>query len=160
MPNIISMVSSVIMHTSGAPKDAWIRVATALLHHVSNNLLLFGTGPYLLRYGASLTSVLLRRAIPLRAVAGHSFADVDQDSIQLLAMDSVVDPEDPITRPPWGEYGRVCTLGLVSLVSKFVFNVWNTTQINNQAELLKHVQHRSPGRGLITVSNHTRQAHC
>ena len=158
MPNIVTMTWFAMMHNS-VPNYAWACVAAALLQHVSNiTLLLLGIGPDGSRYGARRIPVLLCRSIPLQVIAGHSFADVDPDSAQLLSMDSVVDPEDPITRPPWGEYGRVCTLGLVSLVSKFVFNVWNTTQINNQAELLKHVQHRSAGQGLITVSNHTRQA--
>lgn len=93
----------------------------------------------------------------MRAVAGHSCADFVRAYCDIDVMDSAIEPEEPIISPPWGEFGRVATLGLVSLVSKFVFNVWNTTKISNQAELLRHVQHRSGGQGLITVSNHTRQ---
>ena len=81
---------------------------------------------------------------------------LDRDSAYLATMDTAVEPEEPITSPPWGEFGRVVTLGLVSLVGKFVFNVWNSTEVNNQAELLKHLQQRRKGLGLITVSNHTR----
>ena len=99
------------------------------------------------------------RAIPVQVVAGRAYIGSEQSDSQLIAMDSTHEPEDPITSPPWGEFGRVVTFGFVSLVSKFVFNVWNTTHINNQAELLKQVQHRPKGRGLITVSNHTRQVH-
>lgn len=70
-------------------------------------------------------------------------------------MESVLEPEEPIISPPWGEFGRVITLAAVSLTGKFVLNWWNTTEINNQSYFLQHLQHRDAGRGLITVSNHT-----
>ena len=71
-------------------------------------------------------------------------------------MESVLEPEEPIISPPWGEFGRVITLAAVSLTGKIVLNWWNTTEINNQSYFLHHLQHRDAGRGLITVSNHTR----
>ncbi len=71
-------------------------------------------------------------------------------------MDSVLEPEEPIISPPWGEIGRVITLAAVSLTGKFVLNCWNSTEIKNQSTFLQHLQHRQQGLGLITVSNHTR----
>ena len=71
-------------------------------------------------------------------------------------MDSVLEPEEPIISPPWGEIGRVIILAAVSLTGKFVLNWWNTTEIKNQSTFLQHLQHRQQGLGLITVSNHTR----
>ena len=71
-------------------------------------------------------------------------------------MDSLLEPEEPIISPPWGEFGRVLTLAAVSLTGKFVLNVWNTTKVNNQAVFLEQLQQRPQGLGLITVSNHTR----
>lgn len=71
-------------------------------------------------------------------------------------MDSTLEPEEPITSPPWGEFGRVFTLAIVSLTGKFVLNWWNSTKISNQSTLLKLLQQRDKGLGLITVSNHTR----
>lgn len=70
-------------------------------------------------------------------------------------MDSTLEPEEPITSPPWGEFGRVFTLAIVSLTGKFVLNWWNSTKISNQSTLLKLLQQRDKGLGLITVSNHT-----
>lgn len=70
-------------------------------------------------------------------------------------MDSVLEPEEPIISPPWGEIGRVITLAVVSLTGKLVLNWWNTTDIKNQSTFLQHLQHRQQGLGLITVSNHT-----
>ena len=71
-------------------------------------------------------------------------------------MDSTLEPEEPITSPPWGEFGRVLTLGIVSLTGKFVLNWWNSCNITNQSTLLELLQQREKGLGLITVSNHTR----
>ena len=71
-------------------------------------------------------------------------------------MDSTLEPEEPIISPPWGEFGRVFTLAVVSLTGKFVLNWWNTTKIANQSTLLELLQQRDKGVGLITVSNHTR----
>ena len=65
-------------------------------------------------------------------------------------------PEDDITNPPWGEMGRVVTLGIVSLFSKAVLTVANTTQVKNKDTFDELVMHRAPGKGLLTVSNHTR----
>ena len=71
-------------------------------------------------------------------------------------MDSTLEPEEPIISPPWGEFGRVFTLAIVSLTGKFVLNWWNSTKITNQSTLLELLQQRDKGHGLITVSNHTR----
>ena len=71
-------------------------------------------------------------------------------------MDSTLEPEEPIISPPWGELGRVFTLAIVSLTGKFVLNWWNSTKITNQSTLVKLLQQRDKGLGLITVSNHTR----
>lgn len=71
-------------------------------------------------------------------------------------MDSTLEPEEPIVSPPWGEFGRVFTLAVVSLTGKFVLNWWNTTKTTNQSTLLELLQQRDKGVGLITVSNHTR----
>ena len=71
-------------------------------------------------------------------------------------MDSTLEPEEPIISPPWGEFGRVVTLAIVSLTGKFVLNWWNSTTIYNQTNLLDLLKRRDKGVGLITVSNHTR----
>lgn len=71
-------------------------------------------------------------------------------------MDSTLEPEEPIISPPWGEFGRVFTLAIVSLTGKFVLNWWNSTKISNHSTLLDLLYHRDKGLGLITVSNHTR----
>lgn len=76
-------------------------------------------------------------------------------------MDSIVDPPDDLIAtepclPPWGPYGRDFTLGLVSLWSKFVLKVWNSTEVENKEDFLKQTMHRDEGQGLITVANHTR----
>ena len=65
-------------------------------------------------------------------------------------------PDDEITSPPWGEMGRVVTLGLVSLFSKAVLTVANTTEVKNQEVFDEHVMRREAGVGLLSVSNHTR----
>ncbi len=64
-------------------------------------------------------------------------------------------PEDDITSPPWGEMGRVVTLGLVSLFSKAVLTVANTTEVKHKETFDDLVMRRPPGVGLLTVSNHT-----
>jgi hypothetical protein len=75
-------------------------------------------------------------------------------------MDSLLEPEDTLRerylRAPWGQLGRTATLGAVSLVSKFVLNVLNTTTVDNLEAFRWHVEQRPQGVGLITVSNHTR----
>ena len=71
-------------------------------------------------------------------------------------MDCTVEPEEPIISPPWGEFGRVFTLAIVSLTGKFVLGWLNSTKITNQSTLLDLLQQRDKGLGLITVSNHTR----
>lgn len=61
-----------------------------------------------------------------------------------------------ITRPPWGEIGRVATLVVVSGFSKLILNVLNSTKVLNRDQLLEAVEGREPGVGLLTVANHTR----
>ena len=74
-------------------------------------------------------------------------------------MDSLEDKPDidrSLTDPPWGELGRSATLGVVSLISKFILNVMNDFHLEGGEVFLRHILHREPGVGLITVSNHTR----
>ena len=75
-------------------------------------------------------------------------------------MDSLLEPEDALReqylRAPWGDIGRSATLGIVSLFSKFVLRVLNTTDVDNLDQFHKEVLHRPEGVGLITVCNHTR----
>ena len=75
-------------------------------------------------------------------------------------MDSLLEPEDSLREQylsaPWGDLGRSATLGLVSLVSKFVLRVMNTTEADDLQTFQEHILDRKPGLGLITVSNHTR----
>eukprot|EP00210_Caulerpa_lentillifera_P006325 g6041.t1 len=73
-------------------------------------------------------------------------------------MDSVVDdPDLPMDyeTSPWGSFGRSLTLGFVSLCSKFVMQVMNTTSVHNGEIYIKATTQRDRGLGLITVSNHT-----
>lgn len=58
------------------------------------------------------------------------------------------------TDAPWGSYGRSATLGIVSIVSKFVMKVMNRSHVENRGDLMGAVLNREEGLGLITVSNH------
>lgn len=71
-------------------------------------------------------------------------------------MDSIVELEHELTRPPWGAAGRALTLGLVSGFAKVMLTMVNSMTVENKDTLLKHVMERPPGVGLVTVSNHTR----
>lgn len=75
-------------------------------------------------------------------------------------MDSLIEPEEELAKKylkaPWGELGRSATLGIVSLVSKFVLQVMNTFVSDGLNEFRATVLDRPEGVGLITVSNHTR----
>lgn len=71
-------------------------------------------------------------------------------------MDSLLDYDAEYLRPPWGKYGRDLTLGLVSLASKFVMQVLNTTRVLNHDVYTNLVFNRPAGVGLLTISNHTR----
>ena len=73
-------------------------------------------------------------------------------------MDALEEPDEGITRPPWGELGRAATLGFISATAKLFLYVLNTTELRNIEELHRAVHGRLPGVGLITVSNHTRCA--
>jgi monolysocardiolipin acyltransferase len=74
-------------------------------------------------------------------------------------MDSLLEPEDQLREKylsaPWGDLGRSATLGIVSLFSKFLLRVLNTTNVNNLPTFHDHVLNRPENVGLITVSNHT-----
>lgn len=67
--------------------------------------------------------------------------------------------DEELTSPPWGEAGRVATLGVVSAFSKLLLNGLNRTEVRNRAVLDKHIMQREPGVGLLTVCNHTRRVH-
>jgi len=75
-------------------------------------------------------------------------------------MDSLIEPEEELAKKylkaPWGELGRSATLGIVSLVSKFVLQVMNTFVSDGLDKFRAAVIDRPEGVGLITVSNHTR----
>lgn len=76
-------------------------------------------------------------------------------------MDGLLEPEDSLARraaleAPWGEYGRSLTLGWVSLLSKLVLRVLNTTTVEGLETYHRAVMQREEGLGLITVCNHTR----
>jgi len=55
---------------------------------------------------------------------------------------------------PWGSFGRLWTLGVVSAFSKFVVQVMNRATCSNYDTLHKAMTLRDRPRGLITVSNH------
>jgi monolysocardiolipin acyltransferase len=78
---------------------------------------------------------------------------------QQIIMDSLLEPEDQLREkylsPPWGDHGRSFTLGTVSLFSKFLLHVLNTTNVDNLPKFHDHVLNRPENIGLITVSNHT-----
>lgn len=77
-------------------------------------------------------------------------------------MDTVCEPDASDGVPfeaPWGHLGRDFTLGVVSLASKFLLNVLNSTDIHNGDTLQKQATERPPGVGLLTVCNHTRWDH-
>ena len=75
--------------------------------------------------------------------------------VAVAVLDDIAAVDDPVTRPPWGEFGRAFTLAAVGLVGKFTLTVLNRTEIRGgsafDAALI-----RPPGVGLVTVSNHTR----
>ncbi|KAG1667040.1 hypothetical protein FOA52_000401 [Chlamydomonas sp. UWO 241] len=60
-----------------------------------------------------------------------------------------------ITTPPWGEWGRSATLGVIAGVAKLLLNVLNTTEVTNHKTWMRTVTDRQPGVGLFTISNHT-----
>ena len=73
-----------------------------------------------------------------------------------VPMDSLVDPEEDVRRPPWGELGRAFTIGLVASLGKLVIQGLNRFEVENKPRFLDAVAHRPPGSGLVTVCNHTR----
>ncbi|KAF6249537.1 hypothetical protein COO60DRAFT_950041 [Scenedesmus sp. NREL 46B-D3] len=70
-------------------------------------------------------------------------------------MDSLLDFDQEYLGPPWGPYGRDLTLGIVSLASKFILQVLNSTKVLNQDTYTELVHNRPHGAGLLTISNHT-----
>eukprot|EP00882_Tetradesmus_deserticola_P034280 GHRQ01039280.1.p1 GENE.GHRQ01039280.1~~GHRQ01039280.1.p1 ORF type:complete len:151 (-),score=9.98 GHRQ01039280.1:36-488(-) len=71
-------------------------------------------------------------------------------------MDSLLDFDQEYLGPPWGPYGRDLTLGFVSLASKFIMQVLNSTKVLNHNTYQELVLNRPQGVGLLTISNHTR----
>lgn len=71
-------------------------------------------------------------------------------------MDSLVEPEEDFSQPPWGELGRAFTLGVVSMGCKAVMHVMNTLHISGQDRFQDAVLRREEGQALFTVCNHTR----
>lgn len=76
-------------------------------------------------------------------------------------MDSLLDVEDALfakqaLSAPWGDLGRSWTLGVVALASQLWLRVLNDFRVEGLDTFLQHTMHREPGRGLITVCNHTR----
>ncbi|MEW5309698.1 MAG: hypothetical protein WDW38_001563 [Sanguina aurantia] len=70
-------------------------------------------------------------------------------------MDALHDIDDEILKSPWGKLGRGATFGVVSGAGKLILNVLNTTTVTNHETLLSAVLKREPGKGLLTISNHT-----
>ena len=71
-------------------------------------------------------------------------------------MDSLVEPDEDFTQPPWGAFGRNLTLGVVSLGSNLVMHILNRLTIDGRDQFREQVLDREPGRALITVCNHAR----
>lgn len=71
-------------------------------------------------------------------------------------MDSLLDFDQEYLEPPWGPYGRDLTLGIVSMASKFILQVLNSTKVINHETYKELVHNRPEGVGLLTISNHTR----
>jgi hypothetical protein len=71
-------------------------------------------------------------------------------------MDSLLDFDQEYLDAPWGPYGRDLTLGIVSLASKFILQVLNSTKVLNHDTYKDLVHNRPEGLGLLTISNHTR----
>lgn len=76
--------------------------------------------------------------------------------LESMRMDSIVEPEEDFTLPPWGTLGRDITLGLVSLGSNLIMHVFNRLSIDGHEQFQRYVMHREPGTALLTVCNHTR----
>ena len=77
-------------------------------------------------------------------------------------MDSIVDIELQEGIPvdsPWGDTGRDLALCLVSLTSKVLLCVLNTTTVVHGETMQREVMERPKEVGLLTVCNHTRSAH-
>ena len=76
-------------------------------------------------------------------------------------MDSAVEHDDEqLTRPPWGELGRVLTLTSVWAAGKFVVQALNTTTVVDGHHFQRALSERESGAPLITVCNHTRCDFC
>ena len=64
-----------------------------------------------------------------------------------------IDASPPLVSP-WGSVGRMITLGVVSVFSKFVVSWMNRATCSNYEVLHRHMTERERPQGLITVSNH------
>lgn len=73
-------------------------------------------------------------------------------------MDSVVEHDEQLTRPPWGEFARVLTVTGIWAVGKLVVQGMNTTTVVEDHHFQRALLEREPGAPLITVCNHTRWA--
>jgi|APGre2960657404_1045060.scaffolds.fasta_scaffold52863_2 hypothetical protein len=66
-----------------------------------------------------------------------------------------LDELNDITQPPWGAFGRVATLALVSGASKIALKLLNSFSVEGEGALLAAVTSRPRPVGLLTISNHT-----
>jgi hypothetical protein len=73
-------------------------------------------------------------------------------------MDSLLEHDADILRPPWGWLGRDATLGLVSSGAKVLLRLLNTLRVDPDglARYRRLTMDREPGVGLLTYCNHTR----
>ena len=71
-------------------------------------------------------------------------------------MDSCVEADEALTRPPWGEFARVLTVTSVWAAGKFVLQVLNTTSVDGGARFEQALLERPARAPLVTVCNHTR----
>lgn len=71
-------------------------------------------------------------------------------------MDGITPEQEELVRPPWGAYGRTAVFVAVAGFSKLMVGMCNSLEVRNGEQWDEVVLRREPGRGLITVSNHTR----
>jgi monolysocardiolipin acyltransferase len=72
-------------------------------------------------------------------------------------MDSLLEHDADLTRPPWSGAGRSFTLGVVSGLARVLLRALNTLTVDpaDLARFRSHTLDRPPGVGLLTYSNHT-----
>lgn len=73
-------------------------------------------------------------------------------------MDSLLEHDEDILRPPWGPYGRDLTLGVVSGLGKLLLRCLNSFSVApaDRERYRRLAMEREPGVGLLTYCNHTR----